>query len=53
MILALNPLGGSLVSLIPDYKTGTGKALDGIDVNHNLNSGWVSYSTYSSYILSN
>jgi len=50
--LAFKPFGGSLVSLIPDYKTGTGNLSLGIDVSQSLNSGWVSYSTYNSYILS-
>jgi len=34
--LALSPLGGSFVSLIPLYRTGTGNLFVGIDVNHNL-----------------
>ncbi len=52
MRLALIPLGGSLVNLIPAYSTGTGNALEGDDVNQSLYSSFVSESTYYSYIYS-
>ena len=53
VVLALSPFGGSFVSLIPLYKTGTGKALLGILVNQSLKSWCASPSLFYSYILSN
>ena len=38
---ALNPWGGSKVILTPFCKTEIGNVDVGIDVSHNLNSGWV------------
>lgn len=47
-MLALIPLGGSFVILIPFYKIWTGKSGQGYEVKNSLNAWWMLLSFYQS-----
>lgn len=49
-MLALRPLGGSVVILMPFCKTVTGKSPEGYEVSHKRKLGWVDSEDSSSHI---